>query len=106
MNLKMLFSKIDLRNNLKWLKINLKTKCGILMPCWLKYKLLLTTFEGNLAISSKVHGASQVTQMVKNLPANAGDTGWILESGRSPEGRHGNPLQNSCLGSPMDRGTW
>ena len=46
MNLKMLFSKIDLRNNLKWFKIKLKTKCGILMPCWLKYKLLLTTFEG------------------------------------------------------------
>ena len=53
------------------------------MPCWLKYKLLLTTFEGDSAIFSRVHGASQVTQMVRNLPANAGDTGWIPESGRS-----------------------
>ena len=47
--------------------------------------------------------------MVKNLPANAGDirdSGSIPESGRSPEGGHGNPLQYSCLGNPMDRGAW
>ena len=34
---------------------------------------------------------------------------WILSSGpsgRSPKGGHGNPLQCSCLGSPMDRGAW
>lgn len=55
MHLKMLFSKIDLRNNLKWLKIKLKTKYGICIPCWLKYKLLLTTFERNLAIFSRAH---------------------------------------------------
>ena len=30
----------------------------------------------------------------------------IPGSGRSPEGGHGNPLQYSCLGNPMDRGTW
>ena len=41
--------------------------------------------------------------MVKNLPANAGDVrdvGSIPESGRSPGGRHGNPLQHSCLENP------
>ena len=27
-------------------------------------------------------------------------------SGRSPGGGNGNPLQYSCLGNPMDRGTW
>ena len=27
-------------------------------------------------------------------------------SGRSPGGGHGNPLQCSCLESPMDRGAW
>ena len=40
---------------------------------------------------------------------NAGDTrdtGSIPGSGRSPRGRHGNPLQYSCLKSPMDRGAW
>ena len=26
--------------------------------------------------------------------------------GRSPGGRNGNPLQHSCLGNPMNRGTW
>ena len=47
--------------------------------------------------------------MVKNLPANAGDirdAGSILESGRSPGGGRGNPLQYSCLENPMDRGVW
>ena len=42
--------------------------------------------------------------MVKNLPANAGDTGSIPGSGRSPGGGNGNLLQQSCLGNPMDRG--
>ena len=44
--------------------------------------------------------------MVKNLPANAGDAGVILGSGRSPGGGNGNPLQYSCLGNLMDRGVW
>ena len=47
--------------------------------------------------------------MVKNLPVNAGDTGdvgSIPRSGRSPEERHGNPLQYFCLENPMDRGAW
>ena len=30
--------------------------------------------------------------------------GLIPESGRSPGGGHGNLLQYSCLGNPMDRG--
>ena len=41
---------------------------------------------------------------VKNLPASAGDTGSIPESGRSPGEENGNLLQYSCLGNPMDRG--
>ena len=44
--------------------------------------------------------------VVKNLPANAGDTGSIPELGRSTGERNGNPLQNSCLGNPWDRGAW
>ena len=38
--------------------------------------------------------------MVKNPPANAGDTGSIPGLGRSPGGGHGNPLQYSCLENP------
>ena len=45
--------------------------------------------------------------VVKSLPSNAGDIGdigLISGSGRSPGGGHGNLLQYSCLGNPMDRG--
>ena len=44
--------------------------------------------------------------MVKNPPANAGDAGLIPGSRRFPGEENGNPLQYSCLGNPMDRGTW
>ena len=45
----------------------------------------------------------------KVFTCNAGvseDTGSVSESGRSPGGGHGNPLQYSCLENPMDRGAW
>jgi len=42
------------------------------------------------------HGGS----VVKNTPANAGDTGSIPGLGRSPGEGNGNPLH----GNPMDRG--
>ena len=44
--------------------------------------------------------------MVKNPPANAGDTGSTPGLGRSPGKGNGNPLHYSCLGDPMDRGAW
>ena len=47
--------------------------------------------------------------MIKNLPANTGDTrdeGSIPGSGRSPGEENGNPLQYSCLENPMDRIAW
>ena len=46
---------------------------------------------------------------VKNPPASAGNTidiGLIPESGRSPGGGNGNPLQCSSLENPKDRGDW
>ena len=49
------------------------------------------------------------SQVVRNLPANAGDVrdvGSIPGSGRSPGGGHGNPLQYPGLENPMDRGAW
>ena len=42
--------------------------------------------------------------VAKNLLATAGGMGFISGSGRSPGEGHCNPLQYSCLGSPMDRG--
>ena len=47
--------------------------------------------------------------VVKKLPAIAGDIrdmGSVPESGRSPRGGHGNPLQYSCLENTMDRRPW
>ena len=47
--------------------------------------------------------------VVKNPPANAGDTGdgvSIPGLGRSPERGNGNPLQYSCLDNTMDRRAW
>ena len=43
--------------------------------------------------------------VVKNPPANAGDTDSIPGSGRSSGEGNGNPLQCSCLGNPMDKRT-
>ena len=53
-------------------------------------------------------GASQVSLVVKNPPANAGDVevGSIPGLGRSPGEGHGNPLQYSFLENPVDRGAW
>ena len=44
--------------------------------------------------------------MVKNLPANAGDTDSIPGSQISPEEGTGKSLQYSCLENPMNRGTF
>ena len=62
-------------------------------------------FEG----SCSTKRVSQVALVVKNLPANAGDTRdavLIPESGRSPGRRHGNSLQYSSLETPLDRRVW
>ena len=43
--------------------------------------------------------------VIKNLPANR-RVGSIPGSGRSPGVGNVNPLQFSCLETPMDRGAW
>ena len=51
--------------------------------------------------------ASQLVLVVKNPPANAGDTGdtgLIPGLGRSPGEEHGNPFQYSCLENSTDGG--
>ena len=47
--------------------------------------------------------------VVKNPPANAGDSGdmgLVPVSGRSPGSENGNSLRYSCQENPMDRGVW
>ena len=50
-----------------------------------------------------------MAQLVKNLPANAGeakDRGVIPALGRSPGEGNGNSLQYSCLENSVDGGAW
>ena len=49
---------------------------------------------------------SQVVLVVKKPPANAGNSGSVPGSGRSPRVEDGNPLQYSCLENSMDREAW
>ena len=44
--------------------------------------------------------------MVKNPPANAGNSGSVPEWGRSLGEGSSSLLQYSCLGNLMDRGAW
>ena len=57
-----------------------------------------------------IHTHIQVVLVVKNLPANVGshlrDVVRFWGQKDSPGGRHGNPLQYSCLENPMDREGW
>ena len=56
-------------------------------------------------LSEFARGTSLVAQVVKNSPANVGnsrDVGSIPWLGRSPEVGNGNPFQYSCLASSMD----
>ena len=44
--------------------------------------------------------------MVKNPPANAGDTGSVPGSGKSPGEGNGDLFQYSFLENPTDRRAW
>ena len=68
------------------------------------YNIILTIIKCSYKRMSFLGGLE-----VKNLPANAGDTGDAGSepgSGRSPGVGNGNPLQYTCLENPMDRGAW
>ena len=74
--------------------------------CDFKNQVILLKNVFNLTCSRLLFGASLVVQLVKDVPASAGDPVSILGSGRSPGERNGNPFQYSCLENPMDREVW
>ena len=80
------------------------------MTCLLRFQLTTSNFTNQwiliLILLSNGAWGFPAGSVVKNLPANAGDSGSIPGSGRSPGEGNGNPLQYSCLGNPMDRGVW
>ena len=60
----------------------------------------------DIPVCTRIHGF-RGGSVVKNLPANAGDTREVSSVpglGISPEEGKDNLLQCSCLGNPMDRG--
>ena len=76
---------------------------------YLKPKFLLWNPDVNIYLISSEHlllRASQVVQLAKNPPANAGDKGLIPGFDRPPGVGNGNSLQYSYLGNPMGRGPW
>ena len=62
-------------------------------------------FSGEADISTAFPGGSAGQDLVAKA-GDAGGLGFIPESGRSPGGGNGNPLQCSCLENPVDRGAW
>ena len=77
---------------------------------WLSHRRKMFSFyQKNIFTCLQTRIICIMVLLVKNSPASAGDlrdAGSIPGSGRSPAGRHGNPLQYSCLENPMDRGDW
>ena len=68
---------------------------------------ILVSYDNSVFnVLSNLHTVFHVVLVVKNLPANAGDSGSMPESGRSPGEGNGNPFQYSYLENPMDRGAW
>ena len=61
------------------------------------------TEEGHVRIEAEV-GMLPRWLTGQESACNAGDTGLIPGSGRSPGERKGNPLHYSCLENPMDGG--
>ena len=71
---------------------------------------IFPTQRSNLCLLSLLHwaGGFSIARWLsgKESACQAGDTGLIPGSGRSPGGGNGNPLKYFCLKNPMDRGAW
>ena len=70
------------------------------------YSLLFLHQYNMYNVGTIVHVGFSGGSVVKNPPANAGDSGSVSGSRRSPGEGNGNPPQNSCLGNLTDRGAW
>ena len=66
--------------------------------CWVIW--VTSSFIFTSGLPRWLHGKESACSV------GAEDLGLIPGWGRSPGGRHGKSLQNSCLENPMDRGAW
>ena len=64
------------------------------------------SFLLSISVFSYINNVFPDNSAVKNRSANAEEAGSIPGLGKSPGEGNGHPLQYSCLGSLMDRGTW
>ena len=82
----------------------------LMHPCWFfPYKPAFLSQRVRAQLSYVVIWDFTDGSAIKNPPANAGDirdVGSILGSERSSGGGNDNPLQYSCPGNPIDRGSW
>ena len=87
---------------LLWGRSNKKVECKVEFEYKMEFDFEFR-YYANLTLSSDAmliwlwvqmlcYRVSHVAQAVKNLPADAEDTGSVPGSGRSPGGGHGNPL--------------
>ena len=67
---------------------------------------ILFFYSRKFQYSKNLHWASQVALVVKNTPANSGDSSSIPGLGRTPGIGNGYPLQYSCPENPTDRRAW
>ena len=69
---------------------------------------LCNNTEGECPVNLLYQSLPQATGFPcgKESACHTGDAGSIPGLGRCPGEGNGNPLQNSCLGNPMDRGAW
>ena len=77
----------------------------------IRFTVVIVSQYGSLCciLEININIIFQVALVVKNLPANAGDSrdaGSIPWLARSPGVENGNPLQYSCLENSMDRRAW
>ena len=68
----------------------------------------ITTSNMHLRTTAIIHELPQwlISKESACSAVDSGDMDSISGLRRSPGGGNGNPLQYSCLGNPMDRGTW
>ena len=81
------------------------TSIELVMPSNLSHPLSPLLLLPSIFPSIRVFSSESALHISgKEHACNAGDTGLIPGLGRSPGGRHGNPLQYSCWENPMERG--
>ena len=77
-----------------------------LIFCWWGCKLVSSIWKRACQLFKCLKSDFPGGPLVKNPPANSGDTSSVLGSAGCPGGGNGNLLQCPCMDHHMERGTW